>query len=237
LHRPQFLKHGKGAITMPFIDKPRFFVPPEYCGTGRDDLSPPQFRPPGPVQWLSPEDRARFAPAPFAPRFGTSSADDSAARDVQKRLNRVKLAQARDQIADFQAERPFQRMLERYKLQSMQDAMAAAQSANESYGLFPTGAGLGLGFQQPYMDIASDQGRHARGFELLKNALEAAAPPTTIEGKGIGRNTTSVPDFVDMLEQGANFDPMGLSLADRDRVKEAIKIKALRDAQRARGGF
>jgi len=54
---------------MPFIDKPRFFLPP-------DD------RPPGPVQWLSPEDRARFAPLPLAPRFGTSSANDMAARQL-----------------------------------------------------------------------------------------------------------------------------------------------------------
>jgi len=146
----------------------------------------------------------------------------------------VKLQQARDQIAAFKAERPFQQTLERYKLQSMQDAMTAAQAADQSYGKFELGPGFALGFQRPYMDIASDQGRHARGFE---NALENPAPPTTIEGKRIGRNTTSVPDFVDMLEQGANFDPMGLSLADRDHFKEAVKIKALRDAQRARGGF
>jgi len=118
----------------------------------------------------------------------------------------------------------------------MQDAMAAARQANESYGLFPTGVGLGLGFQRPYMDIASDQGRHVRGFEILKNALENPAPPVTIEAKNVGRNTHSTADFIEALDNGQNFDPRSLSLADRDAYKIAVQIKAQRDAQRSRGG-
>jgi hypothetical protein len=232
-----------------FIDRPRYFVPPQGIRGSGGILGRSYGRPksimegsanpltgePANDPWNGLANAPAMQPSPIG--FGTSSADDMAAQDVQKRLNRVKLQQARDQIAAFKAERPFQQLLQRYKLQSMQDAMAAAQEANQSYGLFPTGVGLGLGFQRPFMDISSDQGRHARGFELLKNALEDAAPPVTVEGKRIGRNTTSVPDFVDLLESGANFDPMGLSMGDRERFKEAVKIKALRDAQRSRGGF
>lgn len=220
---------------MPFRDMPRYFLPPQTPVRGSAVLPPSLGRP-----------RAILAPTanPLTgmPIAGPWQGPDPA--DMQPPpLGRGLPEGSRKTVSpDYKAPgadvlKNFQDLLNKYKLQSMADAMAAAQAASQSYGLFPTGVGLGLGFQRPVMDISSDQGRHARGFELLRNALEDAAPPVTIQGKQIGRNTHTTQDFVDALDAGQNFDVMGLSLADRERFKEAVQIKAWNDALKARRGF
>jgi len=220
---------------MPFMDMPRYFVPPTGVrgsggilgggyGRPRSIMAPtanPLTGAPANDPWNGRTDAADMQPPPIS-RGLPAGPRPNYAPDYTK--------PGSDTLKKFQA------LLDKYKLQSMQDAMAAARQANESYGLFPTGVGLGLGFQRPYMDIASDQGRHVRGFEILKNALENPAPPVTIEAKNVGRNTHSTADFIEALDNGQNFDPRSLSLADRDAYKIAVQIKAQRDAQRSRGG-
>lgn len=151
----------------------------------------------------------------------------------------VKMARSEFGKEEADTLKAYQQQLKDAQLASIKSAMSAAEDAKRNFGKMSTGFGLGLGFERPGYDTASDRARTAMVLEILKKAEKEMAPPN--EFYGIAKTQRSTGDILRALKSesaGADIDPMSLSLQERENLNEARKLKQWEDfLKMLRGGF
>lgn len=149
----------------------------------------------------------------------------------------VKMARSEFGKEEDDTLKAYQQQIKDAQLASIKSAMSAAEDARQNFGKMSTGIGIGLGFERPFYDTASDRARTAMALEILKKAGADVAPPSTV--KEINKTQGTVGDFIKMLEspRGADIDALKLSLPETLNLDEARRIRLLMQIMSGKGGF